>query len=177
MANSMKETQVSFPDRILKAVTICVIATAVLELTLSQFTIRITRLSAEETTGISVFAFIILSLITVFAVTRMKNSISGTIFAVIMSFITAIAATWYLRLLLSDEIFIKNLFYIQDRRTQTFELLPISQRITASIPLAVVIIGAAVFYLSGFTIAFINLTNLIINRRKNLKAFTKKTDE
>jgi hypothetical protein len=165
----MKELKPSFPTKIIKIITICVIVTSVLELALSQFIIKITRLSTEETTGISIFAFIILSLITVFAVTRMKKSIPGTLFAIIISFITAVTATWYLKLLLSDEIFFRNLYYIHDRRTQTYELLPLTERITASIPIAAVFLGAVVFYLSAFAIAITNFAGWIINPGKKTR--------
>jgi hypothetical protein len=130
---------------------------AIAELALAQFSIRITRLSAVETTGLFLFAFIIFSLVTLFAVTRMKESAAGTIFAIVMNFVTAIAATKYLSLIFSDDIFIKNLFYTQDRRTQVYELLPITGRISASIPLAVIILGTAVFYLCGLVILIVNL--------------------
>jgi hypothetical protein len=126
--------------------------TAIVELALSQLTIRMTRLSAVETTGIFFFAFIISGLVTLFAVTRMKDSPMAMIFAIFMNLITAFAAAWYLRLLFSDEIFFRNLYYILNRQTQRYELLSPGGRISASVPLALVILGSAVYFICGLVI-------------------------
>ena len=131
--------------------------TAIIELALSQFSIKISRLSAVETTGISLFAFIIFSLVTLFAVSRMKDNLRARFFAIVMIFITALAATWYLRLLFSDAIFFRNLFYVLNRQTQSYELIPLGGRISASIPLALVILGAAVYYLCGLAVLIVSL--------------------
>ncbi|GHV92646.1 hypothetical protein AGMMS50268_31490 [Spirochaetia bacterium] len=133
---------------------------SVFELAISQFFIKMTRLSAIETTGISLFAFIIFGLVTLFAVTRMKDSAGGKIFAVLMNLVTALAATWYLHLILRDEIFFRNLYYVMNRQTRTYDLLPLAKRITASIPLAGIMLGTAVYYLSAAAI-------LILMLRKN----------
>jgi len=126
--------------------------TAIAELALSQFTIKMTRLSAVETTGIFLFAFIISALVTLFAVTRMKDGAPALIFAILMNLITALAATWYLRLLFSDEIFFRNLYYVLNRQTQSYDMLPFGARISASVPLALIMIGAAVYYICGLVI-------------------------
>jgi hypothetical protein len=126
--------------------------TAITELALSQFTIRMTRLSAVETTGIFFFAFIISGLVTLFAVARMKDSPLALVFAVLMNLITALAAAWYLRLLFSDEIFFRNLYYILNRQTQQYELLSLGPRVSASVPLALVTLGAAVYFICGLVI-------------------------
>jgi uncharacterized membrane protein HdeD (DUF308 family) len=136
--------------------------TAIIELALSQLTIRMTRLSAIETTGIFFFAFIISGLVTLFAVTRMKDNPLALIFAVLMNIITALAATWYLRLLFSDGIFLRNLYYVLNKQTQKYELLSLGGRISASVPLAVVMLGAAAYYLCGLII----LTAVIAGIRK-----------
>jgi hypothetical protein len=132
--------------------------TAIVELALSQLTIRMTRLSAIETTGIFFFAFIISGLVTLFAVTRMKDNTPALIFAILMNLITALAATWYLRLLFSDEIFFRNLYYVLNRQTQKYELLSMSGRISASVPLALVMLGAAVYYICGLVILTAGIT-------------------
>ena len=142
----------SSADRILHLTVLMASIMAIVQLALSQFAIRLTRLSAVETTGISLFAFIIFSLITLFAVTRMKESTWGKIFAIIMNFVTAFAATWYLRLLLGDKIFFRNLYYVMDRGTQTYELASLKTRIFASIPLALIFLGTAVYYFCGLAI-------------------------
>jgi hypothetical protein len=117
-----------------------------------------TRLSAEETTGISLFAFIILGLVTLFSVTRMKNSVKGKLFAIMMSFITLCAALWYFNLLFADENFFRNLYYVLDRQTQSYELLPLASRIGASVPLALLMLGAGVYGFSGFAIILLGIT-------------------
>jgi uncharacterized membrane protein YGL010W len=155
----LKRGEYSFTEKILKIAVISVSVTAIVELALSQFSIKITRLSAVEITGISLFAFIILGLVTTFTVTRMKENAGGKIFAIIMNFITAAAAVWYLRLLLTDDVLIKNLYYVLDRRTQVYELLPLKERITVSIPLAVIILGAVVYFLGGLTILITSFIN------------------
>jgi hypothetical protein len=136
----------------LRAVTFITAGTAVLELALSQFYIKITRLSSVEITGIVLFGFIIFGMVTLFAVTRMEAAVRGKIFAVIMNILTALTATWYLNLLFHDEIFFRNLYYILNRQTRVYELLPLAKRISASAPLAGIILGTAVYYLSALTI-------------------------
>jgi hypothetical protein len=138
-------------EKLLRFTVIAVSVMAVIQLALSQLTIKMTRLSSAELTGISLFAFVIFSLITVFAVTRMKNSVGERLFAIVMNFITAFAAVWYLRLLFSDEIFFRNLYYT-NRQTQVYEMLSLSGRIIASIPLAITILGAVVYCVCGFII-------------------------
>jgi hypothetical protein len=145
-------------EKFLRFTVIAVSVMAVIELVLSQFAIRMTRLSSAELTGISLFAFIIFSLITVFAVTRMKNSVLERIFAVVMNFVTALAAVWYLRLLFSDEIFFRNLYYNLNRQTQVYEMLSVSGRITASIPLVITGLGIVVYSLCGLIILIVSLT-------------------
>ncbi|MDR0455321.1 MAG: hypothetical protein LBH20_01390 [Treponema sp.] len=137
---------------------------AIVELALSQLTIKMTRLSAVETTGIFLFAFIIFSLVTLFAVTRMKDNPWAKIFAILMNLMTAFAATWYLRLLFSDEIFFRNLYYALNRQTQAYELLPLGGRIFASIPLAIIMLGVAVYYLCGLAIL---ITGVAADRKKS----------
>jgi hypothetical protein len=143
--------------KILRFTATTVSVLAIVELALSQLVIKITRLSAVETTGIAFFAFIIASLVTIFAVSRMKDSPPAKIFAILMNFVTALAASWYLRLLFSDDIFFRNLYYVLDRQTQTYELLPLNKIITASIPLALVILGAAIYFLSGVVILVVSI--------------------
>jgi len=126
--------------------------TAVIELLLSQPAVKMTRLSAIETTGISFFAFIISGLVTIFAVTRMKDNPFALLFAVLITLVTAFAATWYLRLLFSDEIFFRNLYYVLNRQTQKYEMLSLNARIFASIPLGVIMLGAVVYYISSVVI-------------------------
>jgi hypothetical protein len=150
------------PNKLLRVVTIIVSTAALIELALTQFAIKMTRLSAAETTGIALFAFIIFGMVTLFAVSRMKDSFGGKVFAVIMNFVTGIAAVWYLRQLFADEIFFRNLYYVMNRRTQTYEILTLGGRIAASIPLVVVILGAAVYFLSGLAI-------LLLSPAANLK--------
>jgi hypothetical protein len=145
-------------EKLLRFTVIAVSVMAIIELALSQLAIKMTRLSSAELTGISLFAFVIFSLITVFAVTRMKNSVRERIFAVMMNFFTALSALWYLRLLFSDEIFLRNLYYNLNRQTQVYELLPLSGRIIASIPLVITILGTAVYCLCGFIILIVSLT-------------------
>jgi hypothetical protein len=145
-------------EKFLNFTIIAVSIMAVIELVLSQFAIKMTRLSAEELTGISLFAFVISSLVTVFAVTRMKNSVPERIFAIIMNFITSLSALWYLRLLFSDKIFLRNLYYTLNRQTEAYEILPLGGRITASIPLAITILGIAVYSLCGLIILVVSLT-------------------
>jgi len=144
------------PNKILRAVSIIVPAVALIELALAQFVIRMTRLSAAETTGISLFAFIISGMVTLFAVSRMKDSLGGKVFAIAMNFVTGTAAVWYLRLLFADEIFFRNLYYVMNRRTQAYEMLTLGGRIAASVPLAIVMLGAAVYFLSGLAILLLS---------------------
>ncbi|MDR2542571.1 MAG: hypothetical protein LBC80_03875 [Treponema sp.] len=143
----------------LRKITVIVSATAIINLALSQFLIQISRLSAVEKTGISLFAFIILSLVTLFAVSRMRESVSGRIFAVLMNFITASAAAWYLHQLYNDEIFFRNLFYTLNRHTLLHEQLPLNSRILASLPLALVVLSAAVYLFCGAAIMVVSFLN------------------
>jgi hypothetical protein len=145
-------------EKLLRITVMGVAGMAIIELVLSQFAIKMTRLSSAELTGISLFAFVILGLVTLFAVTRMKDSAGGKIFAILMNFITAAAAVWYLRLLFSDEIFFRNLYYTMNRQTQAYEMISMSRRIAASIPLAITILGAAVYCLCGLVVLIVSLT-------------------
>jgi hypothetical protein len=145
-------------EKLLRFTVFAVSIMAVIQLALSQFAIKMTRLSSVELTGISLFAFVIFSLITVFAVTRMKNSAGERLFAIVMNFITAFAALWYLRLLFSDEIFFRNLYYNLNRQSQIYEMLPLGGRIIASIPLVITILGAAVYCVCGLIILIVSLT-------------------
>jgi hypothetical protein len=160
----MKTNSEFIMNRILGVIAVIASIMAVVELALAHFSIRMTRLSAEEITGIFLFAFIISGLVTVFAVTRMKDSIGGKLFAVVMNFITSAAAAKYLSLLFSDEIFFKNLYYSLNRQTQMYELLSLKGRIVASIPLAAVIAGAAVFLLCGFAVLIITFAAIVTGR-------------
>ena len=152
-------------NKLLRFTALLASITAITELVLSQLSIKITRLSAVETTGISLFAFIIFSLVTLFAVSRMKDSLPARLFAIVMNFITALAATWYLQLLFSDEIFFRNLYYVLNRQTQVYELLSVGARIYASIPLGLIIVGAAVYYLCGIAILIASIA--MIGKKKN----------
>jgi len=143
-------------NNILRSISIIVSVTALVELAFSQLSIKMTRLSAMETTGIALFAFIIFGLVTLFAVSRMKDGLWRKIFAVLMNFVTGAAALWYLRLLFADEMFFRNLYYVLDRRTQVYELLPLGGRIAVSVPLVLVVLGAAVFFLSGLGILLLS---------------------
>jgi hypothetical protein len=150
-------------DKILRSVSFITAGVAIIELALSQFFIKMTRLSAVEMTGLSLFAFVIFGLVTLFAVTRMKESKGGKLFAVIMNILTALMATWYLNFLFHDEIFFKNLYYALNRRTNVYELLPLARRIGSSLPLVGIIIGTVVYYLSGVAI----LIAMILPGNKN----------
>jgi hypothetical protein len=156
-------------DRILHVIVVIVSGTAVIELALSQFFIKMTRLSAVEITGMAIFVFIIFGLITLFAVTRIENTLQGKFFAAIMNIITAASAVWYLNLLLHDGIFFRNIYYLMNRQTGVYELLPLSKRITASMPLVCIIAGTAVYLFSG---AVILLT--MVGSKNNTKAGRKK---
>jgi hypothetical protein len=105
-----------------------------------------------ETTGISLFAFIISGLVTLFAVTRMKDSAGSTLFAVVMNAVTALAGTWYLSMLFGDKIFFQNLYYTRNLQTGNYDLLSLGDRIAATLPLALIIGAAAVYYLSALII-------------------------
>jgi hypothetical protein len=157
-------------DRILHSIVFIVSGTAIIELALSQFYIRMTRLSAVEITGIGLFVFIIFGLIALFAVTRIGNTLPGKFFAAIMNIITAASASWYLNLLLHDKIFFRNIYYAMNRQTGAYELLPLPDRITASIPLACIIAGTAVYFFSGAIIFLI-----MIGPKNTIKTGRKKT--
>jgi hypothetical protein len=142
----MKE--ITIRDKILKAAMWVSVVVSIVELALAQFHIRMTRLSAVETTGVTLFAFIIFGLVTLFAVTRMKESVAGKLFAILMNIVSAVSATWYLSLLFRDTLFFQNLYYAQNGAV----LLPLSTRIAASMPLALIIAGTAGYYLSSLAI-------------------------
>jgi len=154
-------------DKILAVVRITVFVTAITELALSQLSIRISRLSAAELTGISYFAFIIFGLVTLFSVSRIKDSFGARLFAVIMNFVTSLSGVWYLGLLFSDEMFFRNLYYSMNRQTQALELLPLGARITASVPLGLVILGAAVYCLCALVILTASFASLRKNKIEN----------
>jgi hypothetical protein len=139
-------------NAMLKAAQILSITAALLELALSQFHIRLTRLSSAETTGISLFGFIIFGLITLFAVTRMGERARGKLFAVFTNAAAAAFATGCLYLLFTDKIFMGNLYRSQNPKTGVPELLPLAGRISASVPLALIIAGTACYYLSALMI-------------------------
>jgi hypothetical protein len=139
-------------NKIIRIITFVVSGTAIVELALSRFFIKMTRLSAVEMTGIALFAFIIFGLVTLFAVTRMGNTFRGKSFAVLMNIITALSATWYLNLLLGDGIFFRNIYYSMNRQTGIYELISLPDRISASVPLAGIIAAAAIYCLSGLVI-------------------------
>jgi hypothetical protein len=149
-------------DKIYKIIRITVFITAIIQLALSQLSIRIARLSAAELTGISYFAFIILGLVTLFSVSRMGESAGIKLFAILMNFVTSLSAVWYLRLLFSDEMFFRNLYYNLNRQTQVFELIPLGSRIASSVPLAMVILGALIYCLCAIAI----LTASFVSLRK-----------
>ena len=144
------------PQKILRGISIIVSVTALIELVLAQLSIRMTRLSAVETTGIALFTFVIFGLVTMFAVSRMKDGVWRKIFAILMNFATGTAALWYLRLLFTDEMFFRNLYFVLNRQTQVYELLPLGGRIAASVPLAAIVVGTAVFFLSGLAILILS---------------------
>jgi len=144
------------PQKILRSISMIVSVTALVELAFSQLSIKMTRLSAVETTGIALFTFIIFGLVTLFAVSRMKDGLWRKVFAILMNFVTGAAALWYLRLLINDEMFFRNLYYVLDRRTQVYEMLPLGGRIAASVPLVIIALGAAVFFLSGLGILLLS---------------------
>jgi len=132
-------------DKIFHVISRIIFVTAITELALSQLAIRIMRLSSEELTGIAFFAFIIAGLVSLFVTSRMRETFFGIIFAVFINLATSFAGLWSLKLLTSDEIFFRNLYYNLNRQTQVFELLPTSGLITSSIPLALIILGSAVY--------------------------------
>jgi hypothetical protein len=139
-------------EKLHRLVVITVSVTAITELALSQLSIKIMRLSAAELTGISYFAFIIFGLVTLFAVSRMKESFFGRIFAIIISSVSSLAGFWCLRMLFSDEIFFRNLYFNFNRQTQVYEQLPVSGIISASVPLALIILGCVIYYLCALVI-------------------------
>jgi len=147
-------------DKILRVVSVIVFVTAITELALSQLSIRIMRLSSAELTGIAYFAFIISGLVSLFVTARIKESSFGRLFAIIINLVTAAAGLWSLRLLASDEIFFRNLYYNLNRQTQVFELLPASGLITASIPLALIVAGTAVYTLCALVIFIVSFASL-----------------
>ena len=162
----MIESRETSSQKILKITAWVVSGAAVIQLALSQFTIRISRLSIEERTGIALFAFIIFGMITVFAVSRMKDGFFAKLFAVAMNFVTAALAAWYLRMLLADEIFLQGLLYTLDRQTQIYHPLTTGQRIVASLPLVAVGLGAIVNGIAGFAIFGAGLASMKKSERE-----------
>jgi len=154
----MEKTNIN--DKIFSVISTVVFITAITELALSQLSIKIMRLSSEELTGIAFFAFIIAGLVSLFVTARMRSSIFGRLFAVLINLVTAAAGLWSLQLLISDDIFFRNLYYNLNRQTQVFELLPTSGLITASIPLALIILGSAVYCICSIIILIISFTSL-----------------
>jgi hypothetical protein len=154
-------------DKILKVVSVTVFVTAITQLALSQLSIRIMRLSAEELTGIAYFAFIISGLVTLFVTSRMKEVFFGRVFACIMNLVTMCAGLWSLQMLFFDEMFFRNLYYSLNRQTQTFELLSLSSRISSSIPLALISLGIIIYFLCAFVILIITLTSIRKNKIEN----------
>jgi len=169
----MKKNINYITEKILKITAWTVSITAITQLALSQFTIRISRLSASDHTGISLFAFILLGLVTVFAVSRMKEGFASRLFAVIVNFTTALAAAWYLSILLTDEVFLRSIFSATNTRiyneisgAQITEPLSAGGKIAASLPVAAVITGAAIHCLAGLTILTVSIMS-ILNKDKN----------
>ena len=156
----MKENLEIISKKILKITAWTVSAMAIIQLGLSQFTIRMSRLSIEEKTGIALFAFIIFGMITVFAVSRMKEGHLAKLFAVAMNFATSALAVWYLGMLLSDQIFLQGLLYTLDRQTQIYDPLSTGQRILASLPLVVVALGALINCIAGLAILVAGLMSI-----------------
>ena len=152
-------SKIDATDKIFKVLSGIIFITAITELALSQLAIRIMRLSSEELTGIAYFTFIIAGLVSLFVTSRMKESFFGKIFAIIINFITASAGLWSLWLLKSDDIFFRNLYYNLNRQTQTFEILPVSGLIISSIPLALIILGSAVYFISAAVILIASLAS------------------
>ena len=157
--------KIEIKEKILNVIRITVFATAIAQLAVSQFLIKVTRLASDELTGIFYFAFIITGLVTVFSVSRIKDSIGARFFAVIMNCITAVCAARYVKMLFADELFFRNLYYFTDRDTSELELLPLADRIFSSVPLAFVILGAAIYCLSAVVI--LALTLAPIGKKKN----------
>ncbi|MDR1788274.1 MAG: hypothetical protein LBR16_07485 [Treponema sp.] len=136
-----------------KAVTILCAALAVLELLVSYKTIAMTLLSTVELTGIALFAFMITGLVTLFAVTRMGGvSFGRRLFACIAALLSAVSGLWYLLLLRSDAKFFQNIYFSLNRATGVYEPLALGQRAAASVPLAFVALGAALYGLSALVI-------------------------
>ena len=146
-------------EKILRITVWIISVTSITELALCQFSIKIMRLSAAEHTGISYFAFIIFGLVTLFTVSRMIDSFFNRFFAVIMSFVTSLSGFWCLKLLFSDEIFFKNLYYTLNRQTDVYELLPVKGLISASIPVALLIIGILAYCLCALVIITVSIVS------------------
>jgi len=161
----MKNSEVCLAERVLKITAWTVSVTAVVQLALSQFTIRISRLSTAEQTGIALFAFMILGLIAIFAVSRMKDGFGAKLFAVLVNFLTATAAVWYLSMLFTDDIFLRGLYYTMDHRTQALVPMSPGERIAASLPIVTVILGAAVYCLASIAIIGAGLARSLKNRK------------
>ena len=141
--------------KIKRAVMYAVACTAIIVLALSKFLINITRLSSAELSGIALFAFVLAGLVSLFAVTRMNEKRGSRIFAALINFSAVLSALWFLFQLFSDEIFFRNLYFSRDRVSGVYELLPLAGRIFASLPLALVVLSAAVYFLSGLIIAIL----------------------
>ena len=157
--------KVNVREKILSVISKIIFTTSIVELALSQLSIRIMRLSSEEFTGIAYFAFIIFGLVSLFVTSRIKESAFGMFFAIIINFITAIAGLWALQFLISDEIFFRNLYYTLNRQTQVFEILPTSGLITASIPLGLIILGSAIYCLCATVILIVSIS--FLGKRSN----------
>ena len=147
------------PEKILKITVWVVAITAITMLGTSQFTIRISRLSTAEQTGISLFAFMIFGLVTVFAVSRI-NGLFSRVFAVIMNGASAFCAVWYLRMLFTDPVFLQGLYFVMDPRTRILQPLSTSARIIATLPLVAIAVGALVYLLAALTIAAVSFAAL-----------------
>ena len=154
----MEKTNVK--DKIFRFISVTIFLTAIIELALSQLSIKIMRLSSQELTGITYFGFIIFGLVTLFVTSRMKDVFFGRIFAVFMNFITGFSGFLSLRLLFSDEIFFRNLYRVMNRQTGEMELLPLGARITSSIPLILIGLGVIIYTTCALTILVLTITSV-----------------
>jgi len=162
----MKVNMNNLSERIMRGTVWTVSIAAIVQLALSQFTIRISRLSTAEQTGILLFAFMLLGLIAIFAVSRMKDSIGAKLFAVLVNFIAAFTAVRFLGLLFADEIFMRGLLYSVDPVTQVAEPLSSGRKAVASLPIVWVALGAIVYGISGLTIMIVGICGALKSGRK-----------
>lgn len=125
---------------------------AVLELLFAQFHIKMTKLSSVEATGISLFSFIMFGLVSLFAVTRMQSGLRSRIFAVLITVLTGLCGTWYLNLVINDPMFFQNVFYVLNKRTGAYELLPFSQRLGPGVSFVSIIAGTAIYFAGALSI-------------------------